>query len=110
MKYNTISNFPDEVDPLLFFQDITIKDAEFHNKYQSLLIENKYDDAIALNTFEGSDVFTYTAGLFNLFVSRIKATQTFLKESEGTFLDRETLSDTEPTNMKLNQIWIALDN
>ena len=107
MKYNTTSNFPVDADDLLFFTDIRIADVPFIEKYNEAIKNGNFDQANALNYTEGSDTFTYTAGLFNLIVNRIIATQNFLLNKPP--ITREILDSIEPINIAQGQVWITIN-
>ena len=54
MLYHPVSNYPDNVDPMIFFQDIDLTQAEAMETYNSLISQGRYREAGAfINEQEG---------------------------------------------------------
>ena len=45
MLYNPISNYPDSIDPMIFFQDISLTQTEVMDTYDQLILQGKYSEA-----------------------------------------------------------------
>ena len=41
MLYNPISNYPDSIDPMIFFQDISLTQTEVMDTYDQLILQNR---------------------------------------------------------------------
>ena len=48
MLYNPISNYPDSIDPMIFFQDIDLTQAETMEAYDRLISQGRYCEASEL--------------------------------------------------------------
>ena len=75
-RYDTQSNFPTEVDDLLFLNDVDLDHLSIANEHKELLAQEQYTDAGEL--LENSDMDSMCASLFNLLENRIYATQDHL--------------------------------
>lgn len=70
MLCNTISYYPDEIDPMLFFQDNNLEKIDIINTYNNLISQEKYTEANDyINQQEG--VYGYFADFFNAIENRI---------------------------------------
>ena len=45
MLCNPVSFYPDKIDPLLFFQDISLENVEIMNTYERLIKKGRYSEA-----------------------------------------------------------------
>ena len=77
MLCNTMSIYPNGVDPMLFFQDNNLEKIEIVNEYEKLISQGKYD---AANTFinQQEGIYGYFADFFNAIENRIYNTQDYL--------------------------------
>lgn len=74
---NTISYFPNGIDPMIFFQDNDLDKVEVIDNYNKLISIGKYTDA---NKYIQSkeNVYGYFADLFNAIENRIYSLQSYL--------------------------------
>lgn len=102
MLYNPISNYPDSVDPMIFFQDIDLTQTEIMETYDRLISHGCYGEANDyMNDQEG--VCGYFADYFNAIENRIYNLQEYLLAvgPRQPFVS----SDTEPEAGR-ETIWI----
>lgn len=101
MWYNTISKYPDSIDPLIFFQDINLEEVEIMKSYNDLVAHGKYNEA---NKYiRNQEIHGYFASCLNAIENRIYNLQVYLltKEPKQLFIS----SDSEPiANNEI--IWI----
>lgn len=77
MVCNPISNYPDKIDEMTFFQDNNIENIQIINHYNSLITQGKYSEASDyINQQDG--IYGYFADLFNLIENRIYKLQKYL--------------------------------
>ena len=77
MLCNTMSIYPNGIDPMMFFQDNDIEKIEIINEYNKLISQGKYDEANTyINQQEG--IYGYFADFFNALENRIYALQEYL--------------------------------
>lgn len=76
MKYELKSNFPNTVDTLTFFEDISIKDNDTLNQVKKLNNENKFTEGVGV--INNSNAHSYSAGLFNMLEFKIRRLQDYL--------------------------------
>lgn len=104
MLCNSVSVYPDKIDPLIFFQDTALQKIRIADKYNALISQGKYEEA---NSFmsQQTNIFLYSADFFNLIENRIYALQSYLltKEPENPFI----VSGEKPIGVKKNTIWIS---
>lgn len=102
MLYNSISNYPDSVDPLIFFQDVDLEGYRIMESYNNLVSYGKYSEA---NEYINgcSNIYGYFADYLNAIENRIFNLQKYLLtiEPKRPFV----ISDTEP-NVNNEIIWI----
>lgn len=101
------SLFPTNVDDMTFFCDIDLERKPKMDKYRSLILQGKYDEAEKLAN-ETPILFCYMAKYFNLIENRIETTQSYLK-TKGSNTKKENpfvYSDTEPNDITIKTIWI----
>jgi len=101
------SLFPTKVDDMSFFCDIDLERKLKMDKYRSLILQGKYDEAEKLAN-ETPILFGYMAKYFNLIENRIETTQSYLK-TKGSNIKKENpfvYSDAEPNDITIKTIWI----
>ncbi|MBD5484505.1 MAG: hypothetical protein HDR18_03105 [Lachnospiraceae bacterium] len=96
MLCNTVSHYPDGVDPMIFFQDISLDKIDIMNTYNQLISQGKYIEA---NKFisQQKDICGYFADFFNAIENRIYNLQKHLLDKppkENPFISHKIL-DTE---------------
>lgn len=100
---NPTSNYPNKIDPMIFFQDVCIDKQEIMEQYDNLISESKYTEA---NNYisQQDGIFLFSADFFNLIENRIYATQNYLltKQPKHPFVS----SEGKPENVTLNMIWV----
>lgn len=101
MLYNPISNYPDSVDPLIFFQDISLTKLEILEVYNNLIAQGKYNEAN--NFISSQNIYGYFADYLNAIENRIYNLQEHLLtiEPKQPFVS----SDSEPVANN-ETIWI----
>ena len=81
MLYDPASHYPDEVDPMVFFQDNDLEKTETINHYENLIAQGKYTEANAyMDQQEG--IYGYFADFFNALENRIHSLQDYLLKKE----------------------------
>lgn len=81
MLCNTVSYYPDGIDPMIFFQDNDLEKADIINTYNKLISEGQYTEASQyINAQE--NVYGYFADFFNAIENRIYNTQKYLLQKE----------------------------
>ncbi len=102
MLYNINSYYPDQIDPLIFFQDIDIDHLEPMKHFQNLIQQGRYTEASEyINQQKG--IHGAFAGLFNLIENRIYALQRHLLSKHK--INPHHFSDSEP-DITEGEIWI----
>jgi len=86
MLCNEISAFPNKVDEMTFFQDVSLNTIEYRNEYQGLLSKGRYSEA-ARYINRQNDIYGYFACFFNMLENRIYALQEYLLTSASTHED-----------------------
>lgn len=71
------SFYPEKIDAMSFFQDVSLNTIEYMNQYQHLIAEGKYSDA---NQYinDKTGIYGYFACFFNMLENRIYALQKYL--------------------------------
>lgn len=98
MLCNTISYYPNDIDPMIFFQDNDIEKIDIINIYNNLISQGKYDDA---NDYinQQKDVYGYFSDFFNAIENRIYNLQDYLlnqkppKKKQYVFFDPDVVKD-----------------
>lgn len=99
---NEISVYPNEIDPLLFFSDISIEQTDIIEHYIELIKDNKYSEASQLLNM--SEVFFYGAWVLNLFGNQLNKIGAYLlSKKKKTFF---IYQDNEP-DANEGTIWIG---
>lgn len=105
MLSNSQSNYPDSVDKMNFFSDVSLKNKRIFDEYNRLISEKQYDSANALLQDSDTIIHAYCAEYFNLIENRIEKLQEYLLskvKKENPFI----VSADKPTESKINTIWI----
>lgn len=77
MLYNPISNYPDSIDPMIFFQDIDLTQAAAMESYNNLISQGCYSEAADfINGQEG--IHGYFPDYLNAIENRINNLQEYL--------------------------------
>lgn len=77
MLCNTLSHYPEGIDPMLFFQDNDLDKIDIINEYNNLISQGKYSEAS--NYIENQEgVYGYFADFFNAIENRIYNLQEYL--------------------------------
>lgn len=97
------SNFPEQIDDLIFYQDINLSKSAIISQYQTLLNEGHYSQASQL--LKNSGAFYYGADLFNLLENRIFNLQKYVKEK--TKVNPHIFSSDKPANYTTGTMWIG---
>lgn len=102
-EFEETSKYPNVIDPLIFYQDITIDKKQYMDEYYRLIKEKKY--AEASQYIADKDVDGMFAGLMNLLVNRLRAAQEQIRpktKQEKIFFETD-----RPTNVSHGTIWIS---
>lgn len=102
MLFNPISNYPDSIDPMIFFQDIDLTQVEVMDTYDLLISQGRYGDADSYME-EQNGIHGYFADYFNAIENRLFQLQKYLLsvEPRRPFVS----SDSEPP-ADIDTIWI----
>lgn len=77
MLYNPVSNYPDSIDPMIFFQDIDLAQAETMRTYDGLISQGRYSEAA--DFMDGQEgIHGYFPDYLNAIENRIYALQEYL--------------------------------
>ena len=109
MLCQPLSIYPDGIDELTFFQDVSLDKIEVLNTYNNLIEQGEYSKAsVYINEQEG--IFGYFACFFNLIENRIYALQHYLlaqgQKENPIVTTSDTDDDTEITSVNDDTIWI----
>lgn len=77
MLCNPLSFYPDKIDPLIFFQDVSLDNIEIMNRYDNLIKQGKYSEASEYINSQ-SDICGYFANFLNAIENRIYSLQEYL--------------------------------
>ena len=99
------TNFPNNVDERIFYNDINLEQLDILNHYKILLDVSNYDGAS--NLLQTSDIDYAGAWLWNLLELRIKATQEYLLTKEKPQL--QIYSSITPTEVQNGMVWVGGD-
>lgn len=112
MLCNTVSLYPEGIDPMLFFQDNSLDKIAIINEYNDLISQGNYEEAgNFINNQEG--VYGYFADFFNAIENRIYSLQKYLhdkkplteKEHPFVYWD-QTLDEIEEPSVEDGMLWI----
>lgn len=97
MLCNPISNYPDSVDPLIFFQDVNLEKLDTMKAYNDLITQGKYSEA---NEYiSNQEICGYFADYLNAIENRIYNLQEHILtiEPKQPFVssDSEPIADDE---------------
>lgn len=104
--YNVKSLFPENVDDLIFYQDVSLSNLSNKQYHESLIKSKRYTDA-SKYLKEQSNLHSYSAGLFNLIQNRIYCLQKYLQEKQK--YNPHYYSSTAPETIKQGEIWVDFD-
>ena len=96
MLCNTISHYPDGVDPMIFFQDVSLDKMDIINEYNQKISQGKYSEASKFIS-QQEDICGYFADFFNAIENRIYNLQKHLLDKppkKNSFISHK-ISDTE---------------
>ena len=105
MLCDPLSNYPDQIDDMVFFQDNSLEKADIMKHYNTLTAQGEYSNASNyINQQEG--VYGYFADFFNLIENRIYSLQAHLqtKTKNNPFVSSQ--NDNEPDSVTEHTIWI----
>lgn len=100
---NTASNFPDNIDNLIYFQDVNLDNQQIMSEYQEHLKNGEYTKATQI--LKNSSLSYYGADLFNLVENRLFQLQTYYKKNPK--INPHVFSSKKPTNIKNGTMWIG---
>ena len=102
---NTQTVFPNGVDELQFFSDISIDQVPIMENYLRLLNSGNYTSASEY--LKNSGVFYYGAWFLNMMENRLRAIGNYLTNLED--LELVTYSDSEPSELEVfdGMNWIS---
>ncbi len=96
MLCNTLSHYPDGIDPMIFFQDINLDQLEIMNTYNQLIAQGQYTRASRfIDQQEG--ICGYFADFFNAIENRIYNLQNHLlnkPQKKQPFISHEITDET----------------
>ena len=112
-RYNTISQYPIEVDDLLCLSDINLEQLHISNLHVQLLEQERYTEAGAL--LETSTIDSMCASLFNLLENRIYATQDHIINKHTRWfeiygIESPIESFDEPINKIQKPVWTNIED
>ena len=109
------SKFPDEIDTLDYFSDVTLSQKDTTDEYVSLVNAKRYTEAY--DVISNSSIFGWFADYFNMIENRINAVQSYLITNEKQkHPDQSLFSSDEPTSfvdysndreLADNDVWIS---
>ncbi len=98
--YSTV--FPDYIDDLKFFQDVSIDKLSIMDKYNGMILQGSY--TAASEYINKQDILFYGAWLLNMLEERLIAIENYLVYSTEK-PDLTTYNDIEPTNVEQGYCW-----
>lgn len=112
MLCSSVSDYPNKIDDMTFFQDNNLENIEIINHYNDLIAQVKYSEASDyISQQEG--VYGFFADFFNLIENRIDTLQEHLlnKPKKQPFIyynetDILTGEEKEPPKVNQDTIWI----
>lgn len=99
----TKSSFPNQIDDLLFFQDIKLSKADCIPKFQKQLADKNYSEASQI--LKDSGAFYYGSDLFNYMEDMQYRLQSYLKTHPKT--NPHVFSNKKPINAANGLMWIS---
>lgn len=81
MLCNPASNYPNEVDPMIFFQDNDLERRDMIDHYDSLIKQGKYTKASSFIN-QQETIYGYFSAFLNALENRIHSLQAYLLEKE----------------------------
>ena len=81
MLCNEISSYPDKIDEMTFFQDVSLNTIEYMNEYQKLISNGDFFEANKyISNKKG--IYGYFDCFFNMIENRIYALQDYIEKKE----------------------------
>lgn len=96
------STFPDKIDNLIFFQDVSIDKLPIMDHYNLLIESGNYSMASAY--INGEDISFYGAWLLNMLEERLIVIEDYIMHQLEK-PDLVTYSDNEPTDKEIWYCW-----
>ena len=110
-RYDTVSQFPSDIDDLLFLDDINLEELSQVQRHKDLLAAEQY--TAAGEYLEQNVTFDcFCASLFNLMVNRIYAVQDYLNNGKHTEwynqhgVESPFAYGEEPSDKEATPVWI----
>lgn len=97
------SNFPNEIDDLLFFSDVRISQNEILNQFNNLISQNKFTEAS--NYLNSSNLNNINASLFNYFQDAVVKIQTHQLSKQ---YNNPVISSVSEPSQHTNKHWIKI--
>lgn len=112
-RYDTESQYPQEIDDLLCLSDVNLDQLPISNQHQQLLAAERYTDAGVL--LEQSNMDSMCASLFNLVENRIYATQTHLDNKHTRWYELHGVESpiecfSEPADKTKKPVWTNIED
>ncbi len=112
MLCSSVSDYPNKIDDMTFFQDNNLENIEIINHYNNLIAQGKYSEASDyISQQEG--VYGFFADYFNLIENRLDTLQEHLlnkpKKQPFTYYNKTDLltgEEKEPPKVNQDTIWI----
>ena len=106
MLCNPVSQYPDKIDDMVFFQDNNLEKMDIVNHYNDLISQGKYSEA---NDYinQQESIYGEFADYLNLIENRIFNLQNYLlnkKPKKQFFVYHD--GDDEPSDIDENMLWI----
>ena len=109
------SKFPNEIDPLSYYSDVTISQQTIMDQYNDYITQGQYSSAYDL--IDQSTIFGWFASYFNMIENRISSTQTYLtKTLSAEHPDQNLYTESEPTefadanktrDLAVGDVWVS---
>lgn len=97
------SAFPSNIDKLMLFSDMRLRDSQTYEEYQEKIKKSEYDKAATV--LQNADADYYGAYIFNKFNRKLLAIENYIKNK--TKPEQPIYNITIPSNPHNNQIWIG---
>ncbi len=107
MLCNTISYFPDGIDPMIFFQDNDLEHIDIINNYNKLISLGEYTEANEYIKLH-DNVYGYFADYFNAIENRIYNLQNYLlnKKPIRQYVCFEANSEQNEPDVSEGMLWL----
>lgn len=112
-RYNTQSQFPTEVDDLLFLNDVDLDHLAISNQHQEYMELGLY--TLAGDLLENTTIDSICASLLNAIENRIYATQEHLSNKHTVWYDRYGVESPlehfdMPSNTTQKPVWANIED